>query len=69
MLAVFKEIGFGTNFVAWVEALLSNPESCVINAGIAIQYFPLQRGGHQEDPISVYVVYFMFRNFASSNRK
>ena len=55
ILTVLKKTAFGKNFVSWVEALLNNQESCVINGGILIRYFPLRRGAHQEDLISVYV--------------
>ena len=55
ILAVLKKPGFGKNFVSWVEALLNNQESCVINGGITTLYFPLQRGACQGDPISAYV--------------
>ena len=58
ILAVLKKIGFGKNFVSWVEALLNNQESCVINGGITTRYFLLQRGAHQEDPISAYLFIF-----------
>ena len=52
ILAVLKKPGFGKNFVSWVEALLNNQESCVTNGWITTQYFPLQRGACQGDPIS-----------------
>ena len=52
ILAVLKKPGFGKNFVSWVEALLNNQESCVTNGCITTQYFPLQRGACQGDPIS-----------------
>ena len=42
ILVILKKIGFGKNFVSWVEALLNNQESCVINRGITTRYFPLQ---------------------------
>ena len=34
ILAVFKKIGFGKNFVPWVEPSLNNQELWVINRGI-----------------------------------
>ena len=55
ILAVSKKIGFGKNFVSWVEPLLNNQESCVINGCITTRYFPLQRGTRQGNPVSAYV--------------
>ena len=55
VLAVLKKFGFNKNLVSWVEALLNNQESWVINGGITTRYFPLQRGACQGGPISAYV--------------
>ena len=49
ILVVLKNFGFGKNFVSWVETLLNNQKSCVINGGITTQYCPLQRGVRQGD--------------------
>ena len=38
ILAVSKKIGFGKNFVSWIEPLLNNQESCVINGCITTRY-------------------------------
>ena len=35
--------------------LLSNQESYFINGGSTIQYFPLERGARQGDPVSAYL--------------
>ena len=55
ILAVLKKIGFGKNFLSWIEPLLNNQESCVINGCITTRYFPLQRGTRQGNPVSPYV--------------
>ena len=54
LLAVLKKFGFGTSFINWIEATLNKPESCVINSGKTTQYFQLNRGVRQGDPISFY---------------
>ena len=69
ILAVLKKPGFGKNFVSWVEALLNNQESCVINGGITTHYFPLQRGARQGGPHISLCVRFMFRNLIYLNQK
>ena len=55
LISVLKKFGFGTNFVNWIETLILKQESCVINGGNTTQYFHLERGARQGDPISVYI--------------
>ena len=55
LLAVLKKFDFGTSFVNWIETILNKPESCVINSGKTTQYFHLNRGARQGDPISAYL--------------
>ena len=56
ILAVKKKISFGKNSISWVEILLNNQESCVINGGNTARYFHLQRGACQTDRILAYVL-------------
>ena len=69
VFSVLKNFGFGNNFVSWIENLISKQESCVINGGNTTQYFHLDRGARQGDPISAYifilalaVISFLVRN-------
>ena len=39
----------------WIETLLNNQESCVINGGMTTKYFKLERGARQGDPIAPYL--------------
>ena len=39
-------------FLKWIETLLNNQESYIINKGITTPYFKLKNGIHQGDPIS-----------------
>ena len=50
-----KKFGLGNNFVSWIETLISKQESCAINGGNITQYFHLERGARQGDPISAYI--------------
>ena len=52
VISVLKKFGFGNNFVSWIETLISKQESCVVNGGNTTQYFHLERGARQGDPIS-----------------
>ena len=40
IFALLKKLGFGRNFVSWVEVLFNNQESGAINGGITTHYFP-----------------------------
>ena len=50
-----KICGFGETFIKWIQILLRNQESCIINGGTTTKYFKLQKGTRQGDPISAYL--------------
>ena len=52
---VLKKQGFGPYFIDWIKIFLEDQESCVINGGDTSQYFKLERGARQSDPISAYL--------------
>ena len=58
VIFVWKEIGFGNNFVSWVEILIAKEESWAINGLNTTQYFHLERKARQCDPISAYIDLF-----------
>ena len=68
LILVLKKLGFGNTFIKWIQTLLKNQESCVINGGNTTKYFKLERGTWQRDPISAYLfilvleVVFMLMN-------
>ena len=47
LISVLEKYGFGKNFLKWINVLLNNQESCVINGGFTTQYFKLERGTRQ----------------------
>ena len=55
LISVLKKFGFGQNFISWIEIILKNQESCVINGGKTTKYFKLNIGARQGDPISGYL--------------
>ena len=55
LISALEKYGFGKNFLKWINVLLNNQESCVINGGFTKQYFKLERGTRQGDPISAYL--------------
>ena len=54
-MCVLKKFGFGNDFRKWIQILMKNPESCVINGGKTTPYFKLERGTRQGDPILAYL--------------
>lgn len=54
LLACLEKLGFGPNFLCWVSILLNKNESCVANGGNTTQYFHLNRGARQGDPIAAF---------------
>ena len=55
LISVLKKFGFGKKFITWIEILLKDQQSCVINGGTTTQYFNLERGVRQGDPVSAYL--------------
>ena len=55
LISVLKKFGFGQNFISWIEIILKNQESCVVNGRTTTKYFKLNRGARQGDPISAYL--------------
>ena len=55
LMCVLKKFGFGNDFRKWIQILMKNPESCVINGGKTTPYFKLERGTRKGDPISAYL--------------
>ena len=55
LINVLSKFGFGNNYISWIKTLLHNQESCVINAGNTTNYFKLEKGARQGDPISAYL--------------
>ena len=55
LITALKKIGFGEKFVKWIQILLRNRESCIINGGTTLKYFKLEKGTRQGDPISAYL--------------
>ena len=55
LISVMKKFGFGKKFITWIEILLKDQQSCVINGGTTTQYFNLERGARQGDQVSAYL--------------
>ena len=55
LISVLKKFGFGKIFITCIEILLKDQKSCVINGGTTTQYFNLERGVRQGDPVLTYL--------------
>ena len=49
-----KKISVGETF-KWIQILLRNKESFIINGGTITKYFKPEKGARQRDPISAYL--------------
>ena len=55
LLVIPEKCGFKKKLLKWIETLLNNQESCIINGGITTHYFKLKKGTRQGDLISAYL--------------
>ena len=55
LLAILEKYGFKKNFLRWIETLLNNQESCIINGGIITNCFKLKKETCLGHWISAYV--------------
>ena len=51
----WEYFNFGPSFKKWISLFQSGAESCILQNGHMIEYFCLQRGCRQGDPISPYI--------------
>ena len=56
LITALKKFGFGETFMKWIQILLRNQESCIINGRTTTKYFKLEKGTIQRDPISAYLI-------------
>ena len=55
LITALKKLGFDETFIKWIQILLRNQESCIINGGTTTKYFKLEKGARQGDPIPAYL--------------
>ena len=55
LFTALEKYGFKEDFIKWLQILIQNQESCVINGETTTNYFKLEIGTRQGDPISAYL--------------
>ena len=51
LIYLLTKFGFGKRFITWIEILLKDQQSCVVNGGTTTQYLNLERGARQGNPV------------------
>ena len=54
-MSCLKKYGYGNDFINWVQMLPECQESCIVNRGNTENYFKLQKGARQGNPVSAYL--------------
>ena len=55
LIESLKRFNFGRDFLQWVKTFYNSIQSCVINNGLSSNFFTLERGVRQGDPLSPYL--------------
>ena len=69
LLECLESFNFRPNFLNWVKTFYKNIQSCTINHGSASNYFVLERGVRQGDPLSPYLFIVVVETLAIAIRQ
>ena len=54
-IKIFEKFGFEKDFIKKIKILLQNQELCIVNGGPTTNYFKLEKGTRQGNPVSTYL--------------
>lgn len=64
-----ESFNFGQDLIRWVKVFYSNMQSCMINNGVMSNYFTLERGVRQGNPLSPYLFVLAVETLAIAVRE
>ena len=62
LVKVLQKFNFGTYFMQWIRTFHTNLSSCVLNNGFATNFFSVNRGVRQGDPLLPLLFIHIFGN-------
>ena len=69
LIESLKMFDFGRDFLQWVKTFYNSIQSCVVNNGVSSNFFTLDRGVRQGDPLSPYLFIIAVEFLAIATRQ
>ena len=69
LINCLEAFNFGSNFLRWVKLFDKNIKSCIMNNGTSSNFFVLERGVRQGDPLSPYLFIVVVETLAIAIRQ